>query len=101
MPMDILLAKAAGAATAAFEVRKDAQLGKGSVPVTLFLVGSVESGKAVTLEYNSEGTTWVQCKVTDVGLQLDATNSILVIDFPGSFRVSRAVDAGNVGVLIA
>ena len=99
--MDILLAKAAGLATATFEVRKDAQLGKGSLPVTLFLVGTIASGKAVTLEYNSEGTTWVQCKVTDVGLQLDATNSILVIDFPGSFRVSRAADAGDVGVLIA
>ena len=98
--MDILLAKAAGLATAEFEVRKDAQLGKSSLPVTLFLIGTVASGKAVTLQY-FDGTDWVQCKVTDVGLQLDATNSILVIDFPGSFRVSRAADAGNVGVLIA
>ena len=99
--MDILLAKASGAATAEFEVRKEGQLGKGSLPVTLFLVGTVASEKAITLEYNSEGTTWVQCEVGDVPLQLDATNSILVIDFPGSFRVARAADAGNVGVLIA
>jgi hypothetical protein len=98
--MNVLLAKGTGAATAVFSVSKHAT-SQPQLPVTLFLVGSVESGKAVTLEYNSEGTTWVQCKVTDVGLQLDATNSILVIDFPGSFRVSRAADAGNVGVLIA
>ena len=98
--MNILLAKGSGAATATFKVGKLAS-SQPQLPVTLFLVGSVAEGKAVTLEYNSEGTTWVQCKVADVGLQLDATNSILVIDFPGSFRVSRAADAGTVGVLIA
>ena len=98
--MNILLAKGSGAATATFKVGKLAS-SQPQLPVTLFLVGTVASGKAVTLEYNSEGTTWVQCEVGDVGLQLDATNSILVIDFPGSFRVSRAADAGNVGVLIA
>ena len=98
--MNILLAKGSGAATATFKVGKLAS-SQPQLPVTLFLIGTVASGKAVTLEYNSEGTTWVQCEVGDVGLQLDATNSILVIDFPGSFRVSRAADAGNVGVLIA
>ena len=98
--MNILLAKGSGAATATFKVGKLAS-SQPQLPVTLFLVGTVASGKAVTLEYNSEGTTWVQCEVGDVGLQLDATNSILVIDFPGSFRVSRAADAGTVGVLIA
>ena len=98
--MNILLAKGSGAATATFKVGKLAS-SQPQLPVTLFLVGTVASGKAVTLEYNSEGTTWVQCEVGDVGLQLDATNSILVIDFPGSFRVSRAADAGDVGVLIA
>ena len=98
--MNTLLAKGSGAATATFKVGKLAS-SQPQLPVTLFLIGTVASDKAVTLEYNSEGTTWVQCKVTDVGLQLDATNSILVIDVPGSFRVSRAADAGNVGVLIA
>ena len=99
--MDILLAKASGLATAEFEVRKDAQLGKGSLPVTLFLVGSVESGKAVTVEYNSEGTTWVQCKVDGVNITLDANTNIRTLYGPGTYRVSRAADAGTVGVLIA
>ena len=99
--MKVLLAKGSGAATASLNVGRGKSESGTVLPVTLFLIGTVASGKAVTLEYNSEGTTWVQCKVTDVGLQLDATNSILVIDFPGSFRVSRAADAGNVGVLIA
>ena len=98
--MNILLAKGSGAATATFKVGKLVS-SQPQLPVTLFLIGTVASDKAVTLEYNSEGTTWVQCEVGDVGLQLDATNSILVIDFPGSFRVSRAADAGTVGVLIA
>lgn len=98
--MRILLAKASGAASAEFTISRLTS-SQPSLPVTLFLVGSVASGKAVKLEYNSEGTTWVQCQVGGSALQLDATNSILVIDFPGSFRVSRAADAGTVGVLIA
>lgn len=99
--MDTLLAKASGAATAEFVVGKAGRDAFRQVPVTLFLVGSVASGKAITLEYNSEGTTWVQAQAGGSSLQLDANNSILVIDFPGSFRVARAADAGTVGVLIA
>ena len=99
--MDILLAKASGAATATFEVRKDTQLGKGSLPVTLFLIGTVATGKTVTLEYNSEGTTWVQCKVDGVNIALDANTNIRTLHGPGTYRVSRAADAGDVGVLIA
>ena len=98
--MNILLAKGSGAATATFKVGKLAS-SQPQLPVTLFLVGSVESGKAVTLEYNSEGTTWVQCKEGGTSIQLDANTNFLTISGPGSFRVSRAADAGTVGVLIA
>ena len=98
--MKTLMAKAAGAATAEFKVGK-LPVDQPCVPVTLFLVGTVASGKAVTVEYNSEGTTWVQCKVNGDGIQLDANTNILSLYGPGTYRVSRAADAGTVGVLIA
>ena len=98
--MNILLAKGSGAATATFKVGKLAS-SQPQLPVTLFLVGSVESGKAVTLEYNSEGTTWVQCKVGGTDVQLDADTNMVTLYGPGTFRVARAADAGTVGVLIA
>ena len=98
--MLVLLSKASGAATAEFVVGELSTIRK-SIPVTLFLIGNVAANKAVTVEYNSEGTTWVQCKVDGVLYQLDADTNILSLYAPGNYRVSRAADAGDVGVLIA
>ena len=98
--MRILLSKDSGAAAAEFVVGELSTMRK-SIPVTLFLIGNVAADKAVTVEYNSEGTTWVQCKVGGISLQLDADTNVLSLYGPGSYRVSRAADAGTVGVLIA
>ncbi len=99
--MDVLLAKASGAATAEFEVGSVGRDAYRQVPTTLFLVGSVATGKAVTVEYNSESTTWVQCKIEGELIQLDADNNVLTLYGRAKLRVSRADDAGTVGVLIA
>ncbi len=98
--MRILLAKASGAGTAEFEVGKmDTEQPR--VPTTLLLIGSVATDKAVTVEYNSEDTTWVVCKSDGDNVQLDADTNVLTLYGPGKFRVNRADDAGEVGVLIA
>lgn len=99
--MDVLLEKGSGAETAEFRVVQDGRKGHRVAPVTLFLVGTLESGKQIGIEYNSEGTTWVQCKTGGSDTVLDANSNMVVLYGSGNYRVSRAADAGTVGVKIA
>lgn len=113
MAMDVLLVSASGAATAEFRVGKRGGDAARQLPVVLTLLGSVDSGKAVKVEYEN-GASWTQLKkgrilldaadaetVVSEPVQLDEATNYLVIDFPGKFRVNRAADAGTCGVGIS
>lgn len=96
--MDVLLTAATGAGNSkAVTVGLDAGAGGVNIvpPVTLALIGAGGSDH-IKLQYY-DGTDWRDVVVGTATVQLDANNTVLYIDRPMTFRVSKGVTTATIG----
>ena len=96
--MNILLEPTTAAVETApfeFDIGTDRKFGH-RIPVTLYTLGTIGAA-VISLEYY-DGFQWLGFKRANTTIQLDATNSVIVIDYPLKFRLKKHPTTTKVGV---
>lgn len=67
--------------------------------VTLFATGLADAELA-PLEISHDGVNWTPVKRDGAAVEMSGVNNVLVLDYPGLFRINKPLTAAAAGVYI-